>query len=810
MKKLLLCAGVLAVMASCAKYDVDTPSTEKAGKGIVFEAAVADDATRGGFTPNESSYTPYWYAEQDKIAIYADNAILGDPGTITGQKGQFERFYASAYAEYKATKSANKGEFTSVEWAKTWNFNYNTDGTGVGKMVTPAQGDPYYTQVSNFFALYPSTLAGTSTTSYTDAAGTTPAKFTVKLTDNLAAQTQTDAKGAGVYDLNVKWSYTQGEPAEKNDAVGEKVNLDFQRENVGVVFSTKGTDQYADYFGALASVKLEAKGYTNTTTPTQSIPASLLTYGTTGAKLEVSLGNKATSKLTYGTGAVSTVTTEIGFAWTDAAKAYMIIAPHLADATKPFTEAKPETYVATYTFKNITFTQTVPSLSEYEAGEFRDFPVLDVTDPDKYPYFVVKETDGVNPKTTLIVNKYSASMFADKSATDKDYVVWPIGTTKQNANGWEKMENFTDVISVDAWNADLTKLAKFKKLATLELYADTELPKDMLKDVEGLTTLIATEVTKIDPDYTNKKYAMVDLELPAYEFNSDVINASFFEKSATTLVTLDMASQKSFEAKFSEFKTISFKDFTALETVTLNENGTFVKSEAFAGCTSLEEVNGKVDVTGLGVTKVFKDCAVLPKVALTSTVIPDETFSGCSVLKDVIVNGAQVVPTKIGASAFLDCGKLELMDLKNATEIGAAAFKNCVSYIGVKDAKKDGVWLEVPVKVVSEGVFMNTALVNVKFTEATTIQPDIFRNNTKKSLKHVQFNKVIAADTAVEDDTKWKLTFTGIPETVYFYVNEAQTTVKDNTLTLKWTVVSGQNTTPHTVAWTFANIATVK
>ena len=77
MKKILFCAGILALAASCAENEIDSISGQKeATKGISFEGALVETpTTRGDLAYDDVSgiHNFFWYAEKDQISIWSTN-----------------------------------------------------------------------------------------------------------------------------------------------------------------------------------------------------------------------------------------------------------------------------------------------------------------------------------------------------------------------------------------------------------------------------------------------------------------------------------------------------------------------------------------------------------------------------------------------------------------------------------------------------------------------------------------------------------------------------------------------------------------
>lgn len=155
MKKVLLCAGVLALAASCTESELDSISEQKGQKGITFqseEVATEGASTRGGFVPGEGTYVPYWYGEKDLIAVWGTK-VTATGANIANAADDFLTL-AKSPAIYKATKSASLGEFAGKQPDQILDFSGSTEKNP-----------------SKFFAIYPSTLGDNAKTVYSEADG---------------------------------------------------------------------------------------------------------------------------------------------------------------------------------------------------------------------------------------------------------------------------------------------------------------------------------------------------------------------------------------------------------------------------------------------------------------------------------------------------------------------------------------------------------------------------------------------------------------------------------------------------------------
>ena len=110
MKKLIYCACAALLTVACTEEDLIQQTVETGSRGITFEAIEAvDDATRGAFEVEGTNGHFFWYAEQDRMSVYADN-VDGTNGVVSAWTSPF-----SSPAVYKATKSERQGQFTAVD-----------------------------------------------------------------------------------------------------------------------------------------------------------------------------------------------------------------------------------------------------------------------------------------------------------------------------------------------------------------------------------------------------------------------------------------------------------------------------------------------------------------------------------------------------------------------------------------------------------------------------------------------------------------------------------------------------------------------
>lgn len=729
MKRLLFCAGVLALAASCTESEFDSASVQNGQtKGIIFQAEEGNDAaTRGGFVEGDGSFTPFWYAEKDRISIWGTK-VTGTNGENAGAD-----FDGGKKATYKATQSAKLGVFTGVADADILDFDGSTKETP-----------------SKFFALYPSSLAATYTGS----------KFTIALnTFALAAQTQKDLMGDGIYDKVIKYSATTAYKENSYDAVGEKINMNFNRVLSGMTFSTVNADKYTkgdeSLFGKLMQITFTTLGKESDGSHAASI--SKLTLGTSTASLVVDVTDITRPVATLNADAtnaasqiVLTIGTGSGLEWSDAAKAFMVIAPVTRTATE---------YVkAEYKFENITLAVPASTSNSWRAGSFHAYKALDI---NSFDYLITNEK--ISNDQALIINKGHLSDIFD--GTNIEWNGVDIAATK-----------FSDIVcNVELSEAELKSLAKFTNLKNITLNKNTAIPADAFKSLGGLVSIDMPLVSTIDVKAFEQLTALTTLKLKSYQFENEVVNGKILNNKSG-ITTLDISGVKDMTPTFGIERQLDFNGFSALEEVTV-QNGVQLSANAFNGCGNLATVNGTVKLA----VSAFEDCDALETINIEGTVIPDNAFKGCGLLESVLVNGVSVVPTSVGASAFEDATAIEYMDLSQVTKLGASAFKSS----GLISTSESNSVLTVGATSISASAFEGTAVKMVEFTKATSFAVDILKSCS--SLIQVKFGAAfeIQQNDMPSTNSGWSTTF-GTAANVNFFVVSGQKYVSDNKLTLPY------------------------
>lgn len=763
MKRILFCASVLALAASCTD-ELETASSIQQGQvaGITFTAMDADaPATRGEYEEGDKVWYPFWTAETDKIKIFATDVKKGaTPWDVNVLKNDYN-------ASYKATRSERNAYFTAVSDDELLNFAEDVD-----------EEEP-----ATFLAVYPS---GVELTNEVTVDWENGFDVTLTLPKLSSTQTQTNTSGAGVYDINAKYAITTGYPAADNKvAVGENVPLSFNRLLTGLVFQTKGIDIYTGdeegegtIFGNLESVTFETKGeYKDGEAVDDGEKASNLTYSNATTTVHVN-PDGTTKAATAFTGSGSKITLNMGNAtpdglvWKDDARAYMIICPVKRVAAG---EAWNEGMEVTYSFENIEFVQTVETSNSWVAGSFYRVPALDMSE---YKWLVTKATDYDATGLTLILNE--GADFDKIYDADTKTVSW-----KWESNKTVNATYITRIISnIDLTDEQLQTIGNdFTALKDVTYNAETSIPAYAFKSqAEKIENLVMPKVTSIDPKFSNNGTenkalkALKNLNLESYTFPVSETNHLIFNGMGLTtpansaLETVNMKGVTDMSANFNMNRTISFENFTALEKVEMGEN-VIVSQKAFKNCTALLSITGTLDLGTANAVEAFyfagrgatssdaieydpeKPEESFNTINLSNDEIPAYAFIGATAMVNILKDGKQVVPTRIGTEAFKNAYSLEYMDLSKAVTIGSNAFYGAKNYKGVE---KDNPRVDINAAVLEPGILAATQVVNVYFggtlsedgktPENITLNGEIF-NKANTTLAQIEFAKVFKVGT---------------------------------------------------------------
>lgn len=762
MKKILLFTSALALLAGCAQDDFESVRSESA-KGISFAASIGNEAsTRGELTMGDQVGF-FWYAETDRISIWANNNISAGSGN-TSSNGVVSAWgtISTTPATYKATKSAGNGQFTAASDADMLTFTALPAGSRAAQIKAAT---------ASFVATY-----GASATKV-DADATTDEITAVTIKPASSNATITLAAGENISKYIPMYSVSTAYPTQKYHSVGEKVNLEFYRPFATLGLIANGVEQYKDQFGILKKITITTNGFSTT------IPASEISYGTdTEYKIDLTAKHDLTKTkaTTPGTQTKSIVVdyTAANLKWKDGKAGAQVIPALSVDRSTFRTAGKKEKYTVKYEFADIAFTVVDSTDTDWNAFNTSDQPVvkaLKTLDINDYPYLLTNSG-------SLIVNSGSFSDVFGKDAT-KATIAWG-GSTKD-------ISSVKEIISkVALTTAELGDLTKFTGLTKLNLAENTTIPAKTFTTAQAaqITSLVLPKVTSIDAKFIDDNpaktfTALTNVALAAYEFPTPSVNNAFFNATtASKLITLDISAVKSMIPAFGLLRELSFTNFTALKSVKVFE-GVQLSSSAFDGCTSLETVNGTVKIDGA--VAAFKECnaAKFTAIKIIGTDVPDNAFNGCTNLKSILVSGSQIVPTTVGEAAFKGTA-VEYMDLSQVTKLGKQAFMGATKLVS---ANKNTQILTVGAEKIAESAFENTKVVMVDFANATSFEKDILKG-TGATLKQVRFLKKFTVANG-NSATYWTTTF-GAATNVNLFVADGQSYVSSNKLQLPYKIGS--------------------
>lgn len=710
MKKILFCAGLVALATSCTQDETLSLDTQKASKGLTFEFVNGVDSRIQYDKEGTSSWKPFWYAEQDRITLWATGVTAQElvsgnwvPKSIAESKWA-DFATAPAKVTYKATKSDRNAQFTSIDDKNLLTgFNYDEE-------------------TAKFLAVYP------NNDEYILAAGTDNVLKVSGALADLAEQKITTSKGHNT--AIVQLANAEVSENESYNSVGEKVFLQYSFATPVIKFGTEGLNaNYKTAFGNLKSVKLTMKGY-DTDGAENDIPASVITYAKPEIQINTADWKHAIVETTPSTG-LTTITAKIGgdagLEWSDNALAPIAVAD--VDRSAFAKAGVAETYTAVYEFANIELPAggdnkvKTTNKSWNHGGDFltvhlkmNEFSYL-VTKP--YTKTVENEdgtTSTVDVGRTLFVIKGD---FSDILTADGKAINWDDSKTVDDAPvAFEDIEKVVVESEVILDAEDFAVLNQMKNVKDLVLTSNTSIPAEALKNLIKLEILNMPAVTSVGVGAFAAN--LKEVYMPSYAFESKVINDELLKREH--LEKLDMSGATVMNAGFPA-KGLLLNDFDKLTKVTVKD-GVKVGSNAFEGCDLLANIVGRLDIVG---DAAMKNCPKLNNVVVSSKDIRKETFYGCKELADVYYMNAEtaLAPNEVKDYAFY-ATKVDL-DLSATTTIGAYAFASNKTMVGtVKDNDK-----------------------NVVLVGATTIGANAFNGNTE--IGYIYFKNATLIGDAILD-----------------------------------------------------------
>lgn len=759
MKKILFYGGLLALATSCADQEFeglkgDSGKTE----GISFVTAEAN--TRIQYDKEGSVWNPFWYAEQDRITIFANGVTLGGK-TTTGYDAWNK--LAATGADYKATKSESQANFTSINDANLLTFVADKTGKKEAK----------------FFAVYPSTTEKISVVAKTTK-GQPDTLAIANIFDGLASQKVTTAKGENK--AVVMFAHATAKQEAVYEAVGEKVALQFEYATPIIKVGTKNlSDEYQKAFGKLTGITLENTGYTDAKDAKKNIAAPALTYAA-GATLQVDTLNWASEIKPAAAAGANKITATVGttgLAWSDAALAPIAVAR--ADRSAFRKAGVKDTLETMMQFEKIDLLDTRKIDVDFAASS--NFLAITV-DLSKYPWLVTKETTkGSSNDRALFVN---SGKLADIFADDKGNIKWTDSQTTGDVVPATQINTVVIKAGVEIAAADYAVLNKLTNIKHLTIEGLETVPAKAFEKLTAMTTLRLPAATSFANKNAIVATALDSIVMPAYNFEDKDINDVLLKKASLRYIDMGATVMNAgFPAKG-----LSLEGFSKLYEAKVKD-GIKVGANAFKKCTSLKKVVGRVDIVG---TYAFSDDAALTSINISSQDIVSGAFNGCAALetKNLKVNGAALAPTSVGKEAFKGAKKINV-DLDNCTSVGESAFEGAIALKGIKHTGEAVEVLRVGAATVGANAFKGcTALKYIYLKEVTAVSNGIFDSAT---LNEIKFGKKFAVVPQIAAGSFGTTTNTKL------FVQPGQEGVSGNVLTTK----SADGKTP-AVTHTFGQI----
>lgn len=748
MKKILFYAGLLALAVGCTDDTFETTGSGAEGKvkekGITFVVSVPE--TKVQYEIGESTIKPFWFAEKDRLMVWAsgfrkglkDDSTLGEAWHVgsdsvvamaNGYSGTFKNGIGMGSANgdsvvYKATVSGTSGKFTAVDDANMLSYCESDTAGKVFALYAPTKKNSLKTKVGAEYS------------------ATQQDSIILKgLLNGLQTQAVTTTTG---YTQNVPmWGYATGLKKENvYDAVGETMELTMKRATGMMVIKTENLkEKYLEPFGNLTQVKI--KSLKNTASDGSVGGPYALAYTDNAATWKVdtarwiaeidTVGNQVNDNNTAITVTIGEGTA--GLKWNDS----YAIPVAVADITKG---GKADSLEITATFENIDLVTYKINSNDIKIGGMAGYKV-DVEEKD---WLVTRGTNGGNDRVLYVNRGELAGIFS--TVTGKtDSINWKDSRAISTVNTKELKEIYiaADVTVTDDALKKLTKGASNVEFFQMNASGYTTLGQGTLKGMYKLKGVELTVIRDIADSTAFAHGAPLDsVMVPEYDCdNKDVAEVLL---KADHLNYVKMATT-SLNGKYPN-NGIIMQNFKRLHKVDLTATSCNAGGSAFAGCDSLTEVNGLLVIKGNG---VFSGDSVLTKVNISDgTNIKAETFRGCKHLpitgisvNDVAQTEKTFNPTTVGDYAFQKAAKVNF-DLSNCTSIGVCAFDSAASLKGIKrqingkTTNTEDVW--VSATTIGDSAFQDCeSLKFIYFKEATKIGNNMLNRTTPTEIK---FGKV--------------------------------------------------------------------
>lgn len=716
-KELFALASVALIFASCANEDLlDIKTPVAGGEGVTF--GLIDGAnTRGDIKkdPADNKFKSYWNAEADEISVAYFGVKKNGSGNldvwngVTGATRGTDAVVTAKnldadVATYKATRTGRTGYFTSKAPTELLTFEGETEAS-------------FRVFRANKASLSSGDLVYSSTDQNEESMLLKVAAFD--------EQNQASAKAPFENFVMV------ADPIEginsKELAVGESLDLSFERAFSGLAFSTKGYD--VDAYGKLKSI-------------TVTLTTNNIAWDDANGTVDIAnKDEKGKWTLTGGNGvkkAKLTLNTTTGLDWSDDNYAFMQILPVAR------TEA--EKYTVAFEFANGTVTLQKSSSKSWEANNFYTI-ALDFTTQE---YIVLG--------TTLIVNEDMPVLDSDgkiDGITEPSSITTFVSAVSLSSEQLAELKNkYTGITNLTLANpaADLgTNLANVTSatnITSLTLTKATTAP--VITTLANLATLDCPEVTSIPADAYKGNTVITRFKFPKVV----TIGANAFN-GATNVTTIGCDNSATL--------IIGTTDNKGNKTSALTEIGNRALEKL-----NLTEIDAPSLTTlsapfGYGVTNEWTK-VLLPNYTWDDDMVRTQLLHGAA-LTNIDLSGVSAIGgatgislagkanlakvilsanTAVGAGAFKGTGtsasQLVIENLNKITSVGDEAFSGCTSLQADID-------FENTITTIGKDAFKGTGITSFDFTGITTIGEGAFQDAT--SLTAVVLDDVTALEKNV-------------------------------------------------------------
>lgn len=700
-KELFALASVALIFASCANedlLDIKTPVAE--GEGVTF--GLIDGAnTRGDIKrdPADNQFKSYWNSEADKISVAyfgVEKNGSGDLDVWSGVSGATRgtslavtgKELGAAVATYKATKTGRTGYFTSNAPSELLTFDGETEAS-------------FRVFRANKAPLVAGDLVYSSTAQDEESMLLKVAAF--------AEQNQASAKAPFENFVMV------ADPIEginsKELAVGESLDLSFERAFSGLAFSTKGYD--LDAYGKLKNI-------------TVTLTTNNIAWDDANGTVDIANKDKK-GKWTLAGGsevktAKLTLNSTTGLDWSDDNYAFMQILPVTRDGAEKYTVA--------FEFENGTVTLQKSSSKSWEANNFYTI-ALDFTTQE---YIVLG--------TTLIVNEDMPVLDSDgkiDGITEPSSITTFVSAVSLSSEQLAELKDkYTGIINLTLANpaadlgTNLVNVTSTTNITSLTLTKATTAP--VITSLANLATLDCPEVTSIPAGAYMGNAVITKFKFPKVV----TIGANAF--NGATNVT-----------------TIGCDNSATLIIGTTDDKGNKTSALTEIGNRALENLNLTVidapSLTtlsapfGYGVTNEWTK-VLLPNYTWDNEMVREQLLHGAA-LTDIDLSGVSAIGgatgislagkanlkkvilsanTAVGAGAFKGAGtsasQLVIENLNKITSVGDEAFSGCTSLQADID-------FENTITTIGKDAFKGTGITSFDFTGITTIGEGAFQGATE-------------------------------------------------------------------------------